>query len=680
MQVVGRLHPMVLHFPVTLLFLLLILEALFSFKKMGNVHTEEIITFLLALTAASSAIVALMGFLLSFNGGYEGADIVWHKWSGVSVAFLAGLLVLLKGYRRVLYRAGLFVSVIAVSVAGHYGAALTHGTDFVTEPLKSKKHEIENIDSAVVFKDLIQPLLETKCVGCHNPNKTKGDLLLTDKENILKGGEDGKILIAGSPDSSMMYSYLLLPMKDDKHMPPDGKVQLEPEEIKLIHWWIASGADFEKKYSEVDRPDSIQAIVNALYVPLSPLDKLNIDFVSEDKIVSLNNPHRGVRQVSGSKPYLDVYLANRQDIDKTTLQELDAIRQQVVSINLGNTNASDDVLKEVAKFPHLQRLYLESTQVTNEGIKTLTELKFLEYLNLSGSRIEKGVAPVLKKFPALKRVYLFDAPVASDDLQDLQKELPGVKIGFVASLTDSVYHARLGSPEVEVDSAIFAGVSTVTINGRLKGTRIYYTTDGSEPTEQSHLYSSPLKIDSSGNLKVMATLKGWENSRVLSFDFLRSAIRPVSSQLISMPDSSRMERKDTTLLDFLAGSDGSSGGRYLGYLGNDLQAIFDFGSDKTISGAGIGYLVNMGGQIMPPVGVEVWGGNNKDRLSRIKEIKIAEADSMVRGSARKILLCKFSPTAVRYVKLIVKNTGSLPGWHRAKGKKSWLFVDEVVFE
>ncbi len=680
MQVVGRLHPMVLHFPVTLFFLLLVMEAFSSLSNARAQHLEELNRFFIALTAASSALVALMGFLLSHNGGYEGSDMLWHKWTGVSVAFLAGILAWVRSASRLFYRIGLMLSVITVSVAGHYGASLTHGSGFVTAPLKSKSHRVENIDSAVVFKDLIQPVLETKCVGCHNPNKIKGELLLTDQENILKGGEDGIVLVPGSPDSSRLYSYLLLPMDDDKHMPPDGKVQLEPEEIKLIHWWIASGADFERKFGQGGHPDSIRAIVNVLYAPISPLDKLNVGFVGEDKIAALNDPHRGVRQVSADKPYLNVYLANRQDLSATTLTELEAIRRQVVSLNLSNTNTNDELLREVAKFPHLQRLYLENTQVSDAGVSLLTGLKFLEYLNLSGTQITREATASLKKFPALSRVYVYQTAIAAVDLPDLRKALPGLGIGFVALLNDSMYHAKLRAPEVDIDSIVFSGKATVTIDGRLKGTKIYYTTDGTVPTAQSRVYTSPLTIDSTAVLRVMSALEGWEESPVGDYSLLRSAIRPSGVKLAALPDSQYLARKDTTLFDLVAGSTSQSDGKYLGYKGNDFGAVMDLGASRSISAVSVSYLVNMGGHIMPPLGIEVWGGESETRLSKLRELSVGAADSMVRGQKRQLLRARFSPVDARYIKLLIKNTGKLPSWHPAKGKEAWLFIDEVALE
>lgn len=84
-----------------------------------------------------------------------------------------------------------------LSVTGHLGGALTHGEDFLSQPLlsmfgfapvKEVRKPIININEALVYKDIIEPVLEQKCVQCHNSQKQKGSLRLDTPELLLKGG------------------------------------------------------------------------------------------------------------------------------------------------------------------------------------------------------------------------------------------------------------------------------------------------------------------------------------------------------------------------------------------------------------------------------------------------------------------------------------------------------------
>lgn len=80
----------------------------------------------------------------------------------------------------------------------------------------------------------IEPVLNDHCVKCHGPLKRKGDLDLSTFHGLIKGGENGPVLIAGMPDTSPVYTVLL--EGSDPHMPP--KKQLETRSIDLIREWI----------------------------------------------------------------------------------------------------------------------------------------------------------------------------------------------------------------------------------------------------------------------------------------------------------------------------------------------------------------------------------------------------------------------------------------------------------
>ncbi len=168
---------------------------------------------------------------------------------GTAVSLLAVLILWLKERPVVIYYYGtLGVSTIALVIAGHLGSEVTHGKGFLTEPIQKQAAEIieiENADSAIVFRDVIQPILNEKCLNCHNANRAKNDLILTDYQSIMKGGETRDAIVAGNAEKSLFYKYVLLPMNDSLHMPPKEKLQLDREEIKLIGWWINTGAKAE---------------------------------------------------------------------------------------------------------------------------------------------------------------------------------------------------------------------------------------------------------------------------------------------------------------------------------------------------------------------------------------------------------------------------------------------------
>src|SRR5450631_1870228 len=132
LQVFGRMHPLVLHFPIVLVILYGVWVLVAARGRI--VGSGEIAEILLLSAAFTSVITALMGLLLSREPGYEGAQIGIHKWMGVLTSF--GLLCIYN-FRDVLRVRPLVSGVSAglvmllLLLAGHFGGSITHGENFV---------------------------------------------------------------------------------------------------------------------------------------------------------------------------------------------------------------------------------------------------------------------------------------------------------------------------------------------------------------------------------------------------------------------------------------------------------------------------------------------------------------------------------------------------------------------
>ena len=81
-------------------------------------------------------------------------------------------------------------------------------------------------------------LLRDHCVSCHNPDKTKGDLDLTQRQTTLAGGVEGPAFVEGNPGGSRLIQFLK--PDNDPHMPP--KKQLRDDHIATLSQWISAGA------------------------------------------------------------------------------------------------------------------------------------------------------------------------------------------------------------------------------------------------------------------------------------------------------------------------------------------------------------------------------------------------------------------------------------------------------
>ena len=679
MQVAGRLHPMILHFPIVLWIVALAFEWMGKRGKQDEDWNEKI-EFLLSFTALSAAAAAVFGMLLFISGAYEeGNSLSWHKWLGTITSILALSLVWFRRLNKTVYQVVLIAGVVIITVGGHIGAGITHGEDFLVAPLKPEREPIADINKALAFRDVIQPIFEEKCTGCHNPGKAKGGLQLTSIEKINKGGENGIVVVPGSPDSSKLYQYLLLPLTDDNHMPPEGKPQTDEEEKKLIHWWIQNGADDKQNIAILQTPDSIRKIIQRKYGQQSPLDNLNITYADPETIKSLNNPSRTVRQLSRDRPYIDVFMGSRKEISDKEWEELKAINNQVTSIDCSHSELNDQQSRHLVNFPHLRQFHAQHTNLTNQVAEVLKKLKYLEYVNLSGTSVTSAILTELSDASSLKKLYLYETNISANDIKQFSEKRKDIKvIGTPDISKDTSFSARLSEPIVKVDSILFRKYASVEMNFRLKGVSLYYTTNGKIPDEKSFLYQEPLMIDSTCELKVIAMKAGWKHSSVVTVSLFRSQIMPVAARLLTTPDKRFVGKNDTTLIDFEKGSTSHGDGKYLGFEGNDLDILLDLGVTKKISAISLGFLVNHGSYLLPPASVEIYGGTETG--SNLKKLSILQYrdTAFIPGAVQRASTHYLKKLDLKYIRIKAKNAGRLPVWHSAKGSKSWLFVDEIT--
>ncbi len=92
------------------------------------------------------------------------------------------------------------------------------------------------------FEKEVRPLLVERCLQCHGDNKTKGDLKVTSREALLKGGDRGPAVAPGKPDESLIVKAVRFTEKPK--MPPTGK--LDDREIQTITRWVEMGAPWPK--------------------------------------------------------------------------------------------------------------------------------------------------------------------------------------------------------------------------------------------------------------------------------------------------------------------------------------------------------------------------------------------------------------------------------------------------
>jgi hypothetical protein len=349
-----------------------------------------------------------------------------------------------------------------IAVTGHLGGSLTHGSGYITKPLKdifSKDttanmtiRPLANVQEALVYNDVVKPILQTKCFGCHNSNKQKGGLRMDEISELMRGGKDGKVLEPGKAEASEMIKRLLLPTDNDKHMPPKEKPQPTESQIALLHWWISNGADFTRKVKEFPQPTKIKPLLIALQQPVIPIKKERDDLPAvtvekaDEKIMAQLKAHGIIiLPVAQNSNYLMANFVTDSIVDKNDLKLLQQLKKQLVWLKLDNTNTGDNSVADLARLTALTRLDMSNTLLTDKGLQQFTPLKNLQYLNLAGTKVTAAGLIQLKSLTKLKNLYLFRTNLKSSDYTNLKKTFPstvidsgGYHVGLLVSDTTKV--------------------------------------------------------------------------------------------------------------------------------------------------------------------------------------------------------------------------------------------------
>ncbi|MEN9990619.1 MAG: hypothetical protein RLZZ224_321, partial [Verrucomicrobiota bacterium] len=92
-------------------------------------------------------------------------------------------------------------------------------------------------------QELPRELLESQCLSCHFPEKTKGQLDMSTRDSLLRGGDSGASIDLEHPKKSELLRRVQLAPDDDEIMPPTkhGK-PLSAEEAQRLAAWITAGA------------------------------------------------------------------------------------------------------------------------------------------------------------------------------------------------------------------------------------------------------------------------------------------------------------------------------------------------------------------------------------------------------------------------------------------------------
>ena len=323
-------------------------------------------------------------------------------------------------------------------------------------------------DNAVVYKDIIAPVIAAKCTKCHGTEKSKGKLRMHTFADLMKGGGDGATtVIAGKTDDSLMLKRIKLSTDDDDHMPPKDEKQVTKEELVLLTWWVEQGASETMTVGAAKKTAAIEAALKTVSLtkpetadaskpakpkakPLTDAEKKAAAEVTV-KIAALNASLMPLALDTEQLRFGCVNAADKFGDKEVAL--LEPVAGQLLWVDLARSKVTDAALGTIGKMTQLERLHLENTVVTDAGMAQLVSLKNLEYLNLYGTKVTDAGIAKLAANKALKKLFVWQTGVTKEGAKKLEAAVPGLVVNTGLSEAEIAKLVEQGKPATPAPEA-----------------------------------------------------------------------------------------------------------------------------------------------------------------------------------------------------------------------------------
>lgn len=204
---------------------------------------------------------------------------------------------------------------------------------------------------------------------------------------------------------------------------------------------------------------------------------------------------------------------------------------------------------------------------------------------------------------------------------------------------------------------------------------IRYTLDGTEPTANSALYTGAIVLQKSAKIRAAAFRDG-KRSSVTSQDISFNKATACPVELLQPTHKNYTYKGGATLTDGLLGDKGFGTGRWLGFSGNDLEAVIDLKQNTDVSSVSLNTCVDKGSWIFDARNIEVSVSADGKSFTKVASKSLPALEEQTPDNIYTYELT-FPQTTTRYVKVTATSEHNIPEWHGGKGKAAFLFVDEI---
>ena len=221
-------------------------------------------------------------------------------------------------------------------------------------------------------------------------------------------------------------------------------------------------------------------------------------------------------------------------------------------------------------------------------------------------------------------------------------------------------------PSSDKNGVLFVLSSGINHNG------IRYTTDGTNPTMASQIYTDSIAIKANTIIKAAYFENGKQLSSTIEQGFRITKATGKKITLKTPPNSNYANGNPFALVDGVLGNSQIQGFDWLGFQGKDLEAIIDLGEIQNIATVALNVLSNEASRAYSPKNITILISENGIDFKELKQLSTSEINEM-----KGMITFGFSKEKAQYIKVIAQNAGKIPLGKVGAGSDAWLFVDEI---
>ena len=471
----GRLHPIMVHLPLGLVFAALVVEVARLIQRRSSLSAFTPIA--LGLAALGAVVASGTGWFFAESEA-DTSSLFWHRWLGIAcaVVLIAVAWMAIRAARHAvnaaqitpIVRGVLLAAALLVGWVGHLGGDMVWGENYVLQPIlkawnggapsasgangdgatgsgataaNTTSKGDSDADKLAFYTANVLPILQDRCYECHGNGKHKGGLSMDVRSSLVSRDSSGIWIVqAGDPAHSLMIERCLLPAEDDDAMPPKGD-RLKATELEFLRTWIAAGAVMPAgsgaiaangssgvrgapvQESTADR----RGPINAPKSRAAGLPALSDAQIAE--AAALRGKGINAVPISVGASTLSVSIPGGKGVGDADISAIIPIAAQIEELSFARASVSDAGMMQMPSMPFVRSVRVDNTALTDVGITVLLSRTLeVETVNLVSSGATDGVFTVLAKLPRLQRVYVFNTQVTAQGIDRFRATHPGVEI------------------------------------------------------------------------------------------------------------------------------------------------------------------------------------------------------------------------------------------------------------